>query len=93
MPSFFFKKNNNIGRLDIINVRLTEISEGQYKNIILKVDERERPRNTVCTGINWNYQQKDIIEIAEVPSIFKREPYKIGVIILLFICSVLAHPL
>ncbi|GAA5816836.1 hypothetical protein MFLAVUS_010370 [Mucor flavus] len=53
------------GRLDIINVRLTEISEGQYRNIILKVDERERPRNTVCTGINWNYQQKDILEIAE----------------------------
>ncbi|KAG2210228.1 hypothetical protein INT47_003213 [Mucor saturninus] len=52
-------------RLDIINVRLREISEGHYKDIILKVDERERARGTVCIGTNWDYEQQDILEIAE----------------------------
>lgn len=55
-----------LARLDIINTRLSEISEGLYKDILLKVDERERSRRTVCTGINWDYEQQDILEIAEV---------------------------
>lgn len=55
-----------LARLDLINIRLSEISDGLYKDIILKVDQRERPRRTVCTGANWNYKQQDILEIAEV---------------------------
>lgn len=55
-----------LGRLDIINARLAEISRGDFKELLLLVDERERPRKTMCTGMNWNYGQEDIMEIAEV---------------------------
>lgn len=69
---FFF-----IARLDIINIRLREISEGLYKDIISKVDERERARQTVCTGINWDYEQQDILEIAEVSALFLKKTLQI----------------
>lgn len=34
--------------------------------MIRSVDEREREKQTMCTGINWNYELQDILEIAEV---------------------------
>ncbi|KAI9487205.1 MAG: hypothetical protein EXX96DRAFT_605196 [Benjaminiella poitrasii] len=52
-------------RIDIINKRLREIEEGNHLTIITEVDNRERPRHTMCVGINWNYEFQDIIEIAE----------------------------
>ena len=54
-----------VGRLDIIKERLDRISKGDYKKIILEADERERPRRTFGVGVNWNYEQQDILEIAE----------------------------
>ncbi|KAK4511600.1 uncharacterized protein ATC70_012816 [Mucor velutinosus] len=52
-------------RQDLINTRLREIEKGAYIEIIKQVDERERPRNTACIGINWKYEPQDILEIAE----------------------------
>lgn len=52
-------------RIDIINERLSEIGRGQFKEIIKEVDDRERPKRTVSVGINWKYEQQDILEIAE----------------------------
>ncbi|CEP13314.1 hypothetical protein [Parasitella parasitica] len=52
-------------RIDLINTRLREIESGQYLNIIKQVDDRERPKNTTSIGINWNYEQQSIMEIAE----------------------------
>lgn len=57
---------SNIGRLDLINNRLQEIGNGNHLKIITEIDEKERPKNTVCIGINWNYEFQDILEIAEV---------------------------
>lgn len=52
-------------RIDLINARLEEIENGGYLDIIKRVDDRERPKYTMCVGINWNYEQRDILEIAE----------------------------
>ncbi|KAL7334981.1 hypothetical protein PS15p_200529 [Mucor circinelloides] len=52
-------------RSDLINARLREIGNGEHLEIIKQVDERERPRNTACIGINWKYEPQDIFEIAE----------------------------
>ncbi|CAO3697136.1 unnamed protein product [Rhizopus stolonifer] len=52
-------------RLDLIQKRLGEIETGNYLDIIKSVDERERPNQTICIGINWNYELQDILEIAE----------------------------
>lgn len=52
-------------RFDIIQEQLREIESGKHLEIIETVDKRERPRQTVCMGINWNYEFEDIIEIAE----------------------------
>jgi hypothetical protein len=57
---------NDIGRLDLINDRLQEIGNGNHLKIITEVDKRERPKKTMCIGINWNYEFQDIVEIAEV---------------------------
>ncbi|RCH85821.1 hypothetical protein CU098_000182, partial [Rhizopus stolonifer] len=38
---------------------------GKHIEIITQVDNRERPRRTMCVGINWNYELQDILEIAE----------------------------
>lgn len=52
-------------RVDIIQDRLQEIEDGKHLEIIETVDQRERPRKTMCMGINWKYEYQDIIEIAE----------------------------
>ncbi|KAG2204394.1 hypothetical protein INT46_006946 [Mucor plumbeus] len=52
-------------RVDLINARLREIENGEYLEIIKRVDDRERSRNTMCIGINWNYELQDIMEISE----------------------------
>ncbi|KAI8384136.1 hypothetical protein BD560DRAFT_431379 [Blakeslea trispora] len=52
-------------RLDIIQHRLREIEEGKHLELITTVDSRERPRRTVGVGINWNYETKDLLEIAQ----------------------------
>ncbi|KAG0769936.1 hypothetical protein G6F16_002647 [Rhizopus arrhizus] len=52
-------------RFDIIKERLNEIENGNYLEMIRSVDEREREKQTMCTGINWNYELQDILEIAE----------------------------
>lgn len=52
-------------RADLINGRLREIENGEYLEIIKRVDDRERSRNTMCIGINWNYELQDIMEISE----------------------------
>lgn len=53
-------------RREMINTRLSEISRGDYREIIERVDEQERPRQTVCVGVNWVYERKDLLEVAEV---------------------------
>lgn len=52
--------------MDIIQKRLHAIENGDYLDIIKTVDARERPRQTLCIGVNWNYELEDILEIAEV---------------------------
>ncbi|KAG1207403.1 hypothetical protein G6F68_007571 [Rhizopus microsporus] len=52
-------------RLDIIQKRLNAIENGDYLDIIKTIDTRERPRQTLCIGVNWNYELEDILEIAE----------------------------
>ena len=56
----------SIGRLDMIQDRLSEIEQGKHLELITEVDSRERPRRTMCVGVNWNYEIKDILEIAQV---------------------------
>ncbi|KAI8643784.1 VRR-NUC domain-containing protein [Parasitella parasitica] len=52
-------------RMELINARLNDIENGQHLSIIKQVDDRERPRNTTCIGINWSYEHQDLMEIAE----------------------------
>ncbi|KAI8357877.1 VRR-NUC domain-containing protein [Choanephora cucurbitarum] len=52
-------------RLDMIQDRLSEIEQGKHLELITEVDSRERPRRTMCVGVNWNYETKDILEIAQ----------------------------
>ena len=46
--------------------RVQEIQLGNYKEILIKVDERERPRNTRCIGVSWrSFSQLDLLEIMD----------------------------
>ncbi|KAG0191351.1 hypothetical protein DFQ28_000364 [Apophysomyces sp. BC1034] len=54
-----------IGRSELINTRLDDILRGQCSEIIERVDERERPRQTVCAGVNWTYEKTDLLSVAE----------------------------
>ncbi|KAF7727731.1 hypothetical protein EC973_007190 [Apophysomyces ossiformis] len=54
-----------IGRKTLITARLDEICQGQSRKILEQVDERERPRQTICTGVHWNYEREDLINVAE----------------------------
>ncbi len=44
---------------------------GRHLDIIREVDTRERPKNTICVGINWEkLSTEDVLNIAEVVSLF-----------------------
>ncbi|KAI8092607.1 uncharacterized protein BX664DRAFT_327696 [Halteromyces radiatus] len=57
-----------IERMGLINERIAQIGqEGStlYLDIIKKIDDEHRPLQTMCAGINWNYEQVHLLEIAE----------------------------
>ena len=50
----------------MINTRIGHIEEGKFVELITRVDERERPRQTVCVGVHWDYTLQELLELAEV---------------------------
>lgn len=49
-----------------IEARFNDIREEKQNVIIRTVDERERPRKTFCTGLNWNaFTLPELLEIVE----------------------------
>ncbi|KAI8146544.1 VRR-NUC domain-containing protein [Fennellomyces sp. T-0311] len=53
------------GRVSLINARIGHIEEGKFVELITRVDERERPRQTVCVGVHWDYTLQELLELAE----------------------------
>lgn len=56
-------------RIGMINERLTDIGqEGSsfYLDTIRRIDDQHRPLQTLCAGVNWNYEQIHLLEVAEV---------------------------
>lgn len=63
----------NIERKDLFEERtkLIESDSKSYLEILAKVDEREREKNTFCFGVNWKlYDRITLLEIAEVTITF-----------------------
>lgn len=55
-----------VGRAGMINERLGEIGQGKFLDLMKAVDARERPRQTLCAGVNWAYEIEDLLQVAEV---------------------------
>lgn len=58
-----------VERIGVINERLDligQVDSSMYLDIIRRVDDKERPLQTLCAGVNWNYEQVHLLEIAEV---------------------------
>lgn len=55
-----------IQRKTAVDSRLCEIANDGYINIIEMTDTRERPKQTCCRGIRWEYPLKMLVEIADV---------------------------
>lgn len=54
-------------RKPLIIKRLASIANGKAPSILSKVDDRERPRNTFCVGVNWDkYSKEDLLDIVKV---------------------------
>jgi fanconi-associated nuclease 1 len=54
-------------RVEAIKTRIKELEEGGGAEILRKVDERERAKNTWCVGVKWEaFSQTDLLEIVEV---------------------------
>jgi hypothetical protein len=50
-----------------IDERLKMIREGGFMELILKVDESERSRRTLCVGLNWDlFSRQDLVDICMV---------------------------
>ncbi|CAO3582567.1 unnamed protein product [Absidia cylindrospora] len=57
-----------VERIGLINERLDligQVNSSTYLDIITKVDDEQRPLQTLCAGVNWNYEQIHLLEIAE----------------------------
>ncbi|KAI1266869.1 VRR-NUC domain-containing protein [Xylariaceae sp. FL1019] len=52
-------------RASEINHRLVEIANGGAPKIIKEVDDRERENRTCVVGLNWDYEQADLVELAD----------------------------
>ncbi|KAL7629255.1 hypothetical protein AAE478_000775 [Parahypoxylon ruwenzoriense] len=50
-------------RASEINHRLVEITNGGAAKLIEEVDRRERERRTCVVGLNWDYEQDDLVEL------------------------------
>jgi len=50
-------------RASEINHRLVEIENGSAADIIRAVDAREREKRTCATGLNWDFELDDLLEI------------------------------
>ncbi|KAI9494936.1 VRR-NUC domain-containing protein [Zychaea mexicana] len=53
------------GRVGMINGRIADIEQGKFLELITRVDERERPRQTVCVGVHWDYTLEELLQLAE----------------------------
>ncbi|ORX54373.1 hypothetical protein DM01DRAFT_348229 [Hesseltinella vesiculosa] len=56
-----------IERVSLIHDREELISQDirAALDLIKTNDDLQRPLNTMCAGVNWNYEQKDLLEVAE----------------------------
>lgn len=52
-------------RFSEINARLNEISNGDGRELVKRVHERERERQTCVVGIDWGFEIEDLVEIVE----------------------------
>jgi len=52
-----------------INARLVELANGHGPQILKRIHEREKPLETWCVGLNWNYAVEDLLEIVQVISL------------------------
>ncbi len=48
-----------------VNRRLAQISNGEGPDLIRKVDNEQRTKETVCIGLNWEYDATDLLESAQ----------------------------
>ena len=76
------------GRVSMINERIGEIEQGTFLELITRVDERERLRETVCIGVNWKYTTEELLQLAEVNTTNKKKPL---VTIFIFIFTYRLH--
>lgn len=51
-------------RASEINHRLAEIANGVAPKLIEEIDRREREKRTCVVGLNWDYELKDLLELA-----------------------------
>lgn len=54
-------------RKDLIEARLTEIKDGQAREILERHDSKYREKETWCVGVRWDIcERTDLVEILEV---------------------------
>ena len=53
-------------RRSAVHERLAEIENGGALEILQRVDTAQRPLNTLCIGVNWEYPAPDLEEIVAV---------------------------
>ncbi|KAI8066909.1 hypothetical protein BC940DRAFT_239533 [Gongronella butleri] len=56
-----------VERVSLIHDRVELVSQSLQAalDLIKTHDDQNRPLNTMCTGVNWNYALQDLLEIAE----------------------------
>lgn len=53
-------------RKELIETRLAELEAGKARDILVAVDEKERPRKTVCIGLRWDmFSTDDMCDIVD----------------------------
>ena len=54
-------------REGLIKERLAEIKQGKARQISEKVDNKHRPKGTLCVGVRWDlFTRQDLLEIVDV---------------------------
>lgn len=52
-------------RASEINHRLAEIANGVAPKLVEEIDRQEREKRTCVVGLNWDYELKDLLELAD----------------------------
>lgn len=53
-------------RKELIEARLAELEANKARTLLETVDDRERPRKTVCIGLRWDmFSKEDLCEVVD----------------------------